>query len=284
MAARRSRPIGVGAVLVIVLIIAALAILKAQHHRFRAPLGSGCVVSGHRFRWQLYPSQASIAATIAGVAAQRAMPERAITIAYAAALQESYLEDLRYGDRDSVGVFQQRPSQGWGTRQQLLDPVYASTRFFMALAAIPHYERLRVYKAAQAVQHSADGSAYSQWVRQGADMAAGFSGRQPRTVSCWYGAGFRGRGQVTAASIQLRRTFGRLAISHAGDPLAHVRVRGPDMGWAVAAWLVSHAGQFKIRQVSYQGYQWTAAHGKKGWTARPPAHHAAGTGAVVTFG
>jgi len=282
VAARRSRSIGAGAVLVIAAIIAALAILKAQHHRFRVPLGSGCVVSGHRFRWQLYPSQASIAATIAGVAAQRAMPERAITIAYAAALQESYLEDVRYGDRDSVGVFQQRPSQGWGTRQQLLDPVYASTRFFKALAAIPHYERLRVYKAAQAVQRSADGSAYRQWVKQGADMAAGFSGRRPRTVSCWYGSGFRGRGQLSAASMQLRRTFGRLTISHAGDP--RVRVRGPDMGWAIAAWLVSHAGRFKIRQVSYQGYQWTAAHGKKGWTAGQQARHAAGTRAAVTFG
>jgi hypothetical protein len=284
VAARGSRPIGAGAVLVIVLIIGALAILKAQHHRFSAPEGSGCVVSGHRVRWQLYPSQASIAATIAGVAAQRAMPERAITIAYAAALQESYLEDLRYGDRDSVGVFQQRPSQGWGTRQQLLDPVYATTRFFMALAAIPHYERLHVYKAAQAVQRSADGSAYSQWVQQGADMAAGFSGRLPHTVSCWYGAGFHGRGQLNAASVELRRTFGRLAISHAGDPLAHVRVRGPEMGWAVATWLVSHASQFKIRQVSYQGYQWTAAHGKRGWTARPRAHHTAGTRTTVTFG
>jgi hypothetical protein len=248
------------------------------------PVGSGCVVSGHRFRWQLYPSQASIAATIAGVAAQRAMPERAITIAYAAALQESYLEDLSYGDRDSVGVFQQRPSQGWGTRRQLLDPVYASTRFFMALAAIPHYERLRVYKAAQAVQHSADGSAYIQWVRQGADMAAGFSGRRPRTVSCWYGAGFRGRGQVRAASIQLRRTFGPLTISQTADPLARVRVRGPEMGWAVATWLISHAGRFKIRQVSYQGYQWKAAHGKNGWTGRQQVHRAAGTGAAVTFG
>jgi len=284
VAARRSRSIGAGAVLVIAAIIAALAILKVQHHRFRVPLGSGCVVSGHRFRWQLYPSQASIAATIAGVAARRAMPERAITIAYAAALQESYLEDLRYGDRDSVGVFQQRPSQGWGTRHQLLDPVYATTRFFKALAAIPHYERLRVYKAAQAVQRSADGSAYSQWVKQGADMAASFSGRRPRAVSCWYGSGFRGRAQLSAASIQLRRAFGRLTISHAGDPRARVRVRGPDMGWAIAAWLVSHAGRFKIGLVSYQGYQWTAAQGKKGWTRSRQARHAAGARTAVTFG
>jgi hypothetical protein len=276
--------VGAGAVLVIVLIIAALAIFRAKHHLFQGPAGSGCVVSGGRFRWPLDTGQASIAATIAGVAAQRAMPERAVAIAYAAALQESYLEDLRYGDRDSVGIFQQRPSQGWGTRRQLLDPVYASTRFFAALAAIPHYERLRIDRAAQAVQRSADGLAYSQWVSQGADMAAGFSGRKPRAVWCWYGAGISGRGQLSAASTQLRRTFGRLTISHAGDPLARVRVRGPDLGWAVATWLVSHAGRFKIRQVSYQGYRWTAGHGTKGWIARPRTRHAAASAMGVTFG
>ena len=265
-------------------IIAALAVLKVNHHRFHAALGTGCMVGGSRLRWPLDPGQASIAATIAGVAAHRAMPERAVAIAYAAALQESYLEDLRYGDRDSVGVFQQRPSQGWGTRRQLLDPVYASTRFFIALAAIPHYERLRIDKAAQAVQHSSDGQAYGQWVPQGADMAAGFSGRRPRAVWCWYGTGFRGRGQLSAAGTQLRRAFGRLTISHAADPLARVRVRGPDMGWAVATWLVSHAARFNIKQVSYQGYQWTAAHGTKGWIAGPRARRAAAARMGVTFG
>ena len=266
------------------LIVAALAIFKAKHGRFQTQVGTGCVVRAGQFSWPLGTGQASIAATIAGVAAHRAMPERAVTIAYATALQESDLQDLRYGDRDSVGVFQQRPSQGWGTRHQLLDPVYATTRFFMALAAVPHYERLRIYKAAQAVQRSADGLAYSQYASQGADMAAGFSGRKPHAVWCWYGDGFKGNGKLAAAGAELTRTFGRLTITHTGDPLASARVRGPEMGWAVATWLVSHAGRFKIRQVSYQGYEWTAAHGTKGWIARPRTRHAAVPGMGVTFG
>jgi hypothetical protein len=267
-----------------VLIIAVLAIFKAKHVRFHAPLGSGCVADGGRVNWPLDTGQAGIAATIAGVATYRAMPVRAITIAYAAALQESDLQDLRYGDLDSVGVFQQRPSQGWGARRQLLDPVYASTRFFIALAAVPHYERLPIYKAAQAVQHSADGLAYSQYASQGAEMAVGFSGRRPHAVWCWYGAGITGRGQLTAASTQLKETFGGLKISHAGDPTASVRVRGPEVGWAVATWLVSHAGRFKIRHVSYAGYAWTAAHGNKGWIAKPREHHAIAARMAVTFG
>ncbi len=75
----------------------------------------------------LDPGQAAVAATIAGVAARHKLPRRAVIIAYAAALQESKMQNLDYGDRDSVGVFQQRPSQGWGPATDLEDPVYATT-------------------------------------------------------------------------------------------------------------------------------------------------------------
>ena len=255
----------------IVLILAALAISKIEHFNFPAPVSSGCLVHGTKFDVPLDAGQAGIAATIAGVATHHLLPERAVTIAYATALQESDLANLSYGDRDSVGVFQQRPSQGWGTRRQLLDPVYASTRFFTALAAVPHYLRLHVYQAAQAVQHSADGQAYSQYVPQGAAMADGFSGRLPHAVWCWYGAPIRGHNHLAGAESQLKRTFGHIAISHVGDPVARVHVRAVAAGWAVAAWLVSHAATFRLRRVTYDGYQWTSAHGRKGWTHTPRA-------------
>jgi len=267
-----------------VLIIAALAISKLKHVHFPGPVSSGCVAHGGRFPVTLDTGQAGIAATIAGVAAHRSMPVRAVTIAYATALQESKLQDLSYGDRDSVGVFQQRPSEGWGTRRQLLDPVYASTRFFAALAAVPRYQHLRIYQAAQAVQRSADGSAYDQYAPQGAAMAGGFSGHLPHDVWCWYPGGISGHANLSAAGTQLRRTFGRLSISHAGDPVAEVRVHGTDVGWAAAAWLVSHAGRFGIRHVSYQGYEWTAAHGRKGWTSQPKARHGPAARLGVAFG
>ena len=77
------------------------------------------------------------------------MPPRAVAIAYATALQESKLTNLHYGDRDSVGVFQQRPSEGWGTTKQIEDPVYATDRFFEALAAVRGYLRMPIYAAAQ---------------------------------------------------------------------------------------------------------------------------------------
>jgi hypothetical protein len=267
-----------------VVIVAALAISKALHVQFRVPGSSSCLVHDGKFDVPLDPGQAGIAATIAGVAAHRSMPVRAVTIAYAAALQESDLQNLPYGDRDSVGVFQQRPSAGWGRRRQLLNPVYASTRFFAALAAVPRYQRLPIYQAAQAVQHSADGRAYSQYAPQGAAMADGFSGLRPHAVWCWYSGPIRGRARLAAAQADLRGTFGRLAIRHVGDPLAKVGVRTDAAGWAVAAWLVSHADSLKLRRVAYQGYQWTAARGHKGWVAVPRPARQASAHRGVTFG
>jgi hypothetical protein len=265
------------------LVVAVLAISTARHFA-RSQLGSGCLVRGDGYDMPLTTGQAGIAATIAGVARHRSMPVRAVTIAYAAALQESDLTNLTYGDRDSVGVFQQRPSQGWGTRQQLLDPVYASSRFFGALAQVAGYRHLLVYQAAQAVQRSADGYAYSQYAVQGAQLAAGFSGSVARDVWCWYGAGVGRRAHLAAAGRELARTFGPLRLGHIGDPTMIVHVRRPAAGWAVATWLVSHAGDYGITAVRFGGYQWTAARGSKGWASFQARAHRRAAGRTVTFG
>jgi hypothetical protein len=134
----------------------------------------------------LTPGQAGIAAVIAGVASRRSLPARAVAIAYATALQESKLQNLHYGDLDSVGVFQQRPSQGWGTARQIEDPVYATDRFFDALVAVPQYLSLPIDVAAQDVQHSADGSAYAEWADEGTALAGAFTGADPHAVWCSY--------------------------------------------------------------------------------------------------
>ena len=90
------------------------------------------------------------------MAKRRGLPNHAVTVALAAALQESKLYNVNYGDRDSVGIFQQRPSQGWGTPAQLIDPAYAANAFYSHLEKIPTWRTLEVAKAAQLVQHSAD--------------------------------------------------------------------------------------------------------------------------------
>jgi cell wall-associated NlpC family hydrolase len=71
------------------------------------------------------------------------------------------MRNLRYGDRDSLGLFQQRPSQGWGTPDQILTPTYAATRFYQALVAMPNWQQLPLAEAADVVQRSAHPLAYA---------------------------------------------------------------------------------------------------------------------------
>ncbi|MGC5564792.1 C40 family peptidase [Streptomyces sp. FR-108] len=105
------------------------------------------------------PNAKTIQAT--GVAMN--IPARGQIVALATALQESGLRNLTYGDRDSLGLFQQRPSQGWGTANEILDPVHASTKFYEALEEVSGWQSLSVTQAAQAVQKSGFPEAYAKW-------------------------------------------------------------------------------------------------------------------------
>jgi len=98
------------------------------------------------------------------------MPERAVTIALATALQESALRNLDHGDRDSLGLFQQRPSQGWGSPAQVTDPNYSARIFYDRLLQVPDWEDQPVTVAAQTVQRSAFPSAYAKWEGLAADL------------------------------------------------------------------------------------------------------------------
>ncbi|GAA2523182.1 C40 family peptidase [Streptomyces longisporus] len=102
------------------------------------------------------------AKTIVATGIQLKIPARGQIIALATALQESALRNLDHGDRDSLGLFQQRPSQGWGTREQILDPVYASKKFYTALKSVKGWESMPVTVAAQKVQKSGFPDAYAK--------------------------------------------------------------------------------------------------------------------------
>lgn len=85
------------------------------------------------------------------------------TVALGVAMQESQLININYGDRDSLGLFQQRPSQGWGTRAQITDPRYASKKFYEGLKKIKGWENMPLTVAGQAVQRSGYPNAYAKW-------------------------------------------------------------------------------------------------------------------------
>jgi hypothetical protein len=111
------------------------------------------------------------ARTIAQVAWDRGLPERAVVIALATAMQESHLRNLGHGDRDSLGLFQQRPSQGWGTPEQVQDPVYAAGKFYDHLVQVPGWEEMRLTDAAQLVQRSAYGEYYQKHEGMAVELA-----------------------------------------------------------------------------------------------------------------
>ncbi len=118
------------------------------------------------------------AATIIGVAREMGAPPRAWLIALATAMQESTLRNINYGDRDSLGLFQQRPSQGWGSPAEVTDPIYATRIFIERLLEVGGWEDMPVTVAAQTVQRSAFPDAYAKWeglaaelVKQLADVA-----------------------------------------------------------------------------------------------------------------
>lgn len=234
--------------------------------------------------------QAADAATVADVAVYDHLPSQALAIAYATAIQESKLENPSYGTSDSVGIFQQRPSQGWGSASELENPVYATQAFFVtgpsALTKIRGYASMSVSQAAQEVQRSADGSAYQQWAAEGQALAADYT-TTPGAVTCWYNPatpnGSQGAGQGATATLNLSEAAAKLEGTF-GSPRADGVVTGVTLassgkseifdvttagGWAVANWLVTNASSFGITKVTYDGYQWNASLTETSWQRVP---------------
>ncbi len=104
------------------------------------------------------------------------LPERAAVVSIATSLQESKLENLGHlGDRndhDSLGLFQQRPSSGWGSPEQITDPEYSTLAFLKGLKQVDGWQDMPLTQAAQTVQVSAYPDAYAQWEQQAADLVA----------------------------------------------------------------------------------------------------------------
>lgn len=221
--------------------------------------GGGAVVAAEG---EYSAEQMTIARTIVNTTAHRRLPRRATVLAVATALVESGLRNLDHGDRDSLGVFQQRPSQGWGARAQLLDPVYATNAFLDRLVSIPSWQRLPDGVAEQLVQRSGFPGRYAPQHRAASAIVAKFWRAPERDAA---------RGGVArvsiisacpdheASDIPLEKTklpadytlpldpVQRAAVSYALSKLGRPYVwgaKGPDAfdcsGLMMAAW--AHAG------------------------------------------
>jgi hypothetical protein len=120
------------------------------------------------------PAQQSNATTIVQQALHKGMGVRSAVIAVATSMQESQLQNINYGDQDSLGLFQQRPSMGWGTAQQITTPSYAADAFLTALqqqqASNPGWAHQPLWATAQAVQKSGFPFAYAKWETQACQL------------------------------------------------------------------------------------------------------------------
>ncbi|ASW57934.1 hypothetical protein [Plantactinospora sp. KBS50] len=129
---------------------------------------------GPQSRVNLTSEQTDNARTIVRTARRMNLPDRAAVIGVATSLQESKLDNLGHlgaaNDHDSLGLFQQRPSAGWGSPDQVTDPQYAAMAFFNGLRNVPDWQNLPLTDAAQRVQVSAFPFAYAQWEQQAADI------------------------------------------------------------------------------------------------------------------
>jgi hypothetical protein len=224
-----------------------------------ASLIQRCEFRGASTTYELSPEQTGNAATIAAVASRRGLPKRATTVALAAALQESKLIALDYGDRDSVGLFQQRPSQGWGPRSSLIDPVYASNKFFTALIRNPDWQQLSIADAAQAVQRSADGSAYAAWEPQARVMSETLNS-DPYSLTCYlhrYSTPVDSpSSRKSALAHDLKHVFGitnSLQLESSGLSVEASGTKNAQL----ATWLISHADQYGIARVDANQHFWS---------------------------
>lgn len=236
--------------------------------------------------WTLDPEQAQNAAVIAAVAVRRALPAHAVTVALATALQESTLRNLDYGDRDSLGLFQQRPSQGWGTEAEVTDPVYAAGIFYDRLVEVEGWETIPVTEAAQAVQRSAFADAYADHEGGARAFASALTGWSTANLTCRLPV-------VTAADAAPAQTMtarlGRdLGLSAAPQQAGVYAIdarplttadQADRIGWAVGQWAVAVANEVGVTSVQVDDLMWVR--GQDGW-APAPAPLAAGFVQVTT--
>jgi hypothetical protein len=193
--------------------------------------------------------QAANATTIAAIGKRLSMPDHAVTIALAAAFQESGLHNLDHGDLDSLGLFQQRPSQGWGTPAQIMSPRYAATAFYRRLMLVEGWQGLSVAAAAQGVQRSAAPNAYADWEQEARTLAIAMTGEAPAGLAC-----------RVAVAKSVKTDPGYVAAMTSEVGITDLRtVTSPARAWTAATWLVGHSAQYRIHSVSYADQSWTGA-------------------------
>ncbi|MFG3339474.1 hypothetical protein [Glycomyces sp. NPDC048151] len=268
-------------------LLAALTACTEEAREALRPSKTGCYL-GSGAEVHLSAEQASNAATIAAVGMREGMDEHAVAVAITTAMQESELINVNFGHDDSLGLFQQRPSMGWGSEEELMDPVYASFKFYEKLQRTDGWEDMRLGDAAQAVQISAYPELYRQWESDAEVIADVFAGGEEAGLACVSGS-LSERAADPAVLADAYAYHWGTEVSEVDDARLVIETGGAAEGWNRAAWAVARAYDHDVASVSFNGMVWTP--GEEQW-AEPDAETdgeaqvvevADSTAVIVTF-
>lgn len=254
------------AVLALALVAGAIYAIVAILQRSETLVSERCLAVIGSESYELATDQAANASLITAISVQRGLPPRAASIALATAMQESKLRNINYGDDagpDSRGLFQQRPSQGWGTEAQIMDPVYATNAFYNGLIKIPGYETMEITQAAQQVQRSAFPRAYAQHENMGRAFASALTGHSESALTCELRMP-EAAGDPAAVVEELTAAYGPQPATVQGRSV-QLDITGTQ-AWAVAHWAVANAKSLSITQVDVGGQTWNREK-RDGWIA-----------------
>ena len=270
-ARRRGRGAGwLALVLIAAVTVAAVVFVPRLWERYGDEYfaSSRCTVTvGDRTDSKTAEQANNIAIIVAG-SMRWGLPARAATIAVATAIQESTLRNIDYGDRDSIGLFQQRPSQGWGEVDEILDPYYATDRFYEALVKVSGWQGMEITDAAQAVQRSGFPEAYADHEEEGRLWASALTGNGG-AVTCDLDAADQAT-TTSAFSDRIQADFGddAFAVSAvgvagtegAGSDTA-LQVAGADSAWnrALEQWAIAVAAYEDVTVSTGPGGTWVRA-------------------------
>jgi hypothetical protein len=257
--------IGSFAVILVLVVGTVLVVRRLGTDLQPLPLGRACQVTAAGGTVELDTDQMANAATIAAVGIRRRLPDQALVVALATAFQESKLRNLAGGDRDSIGLFQQRPSQGWGSAKEIRDPRYSAGRFYSALIKVRDWQEMRVTEAAQRVQRSAYPEAYQKWSDEATVLVEALAGQAGGAVACGKigQPTMRGIDAVQALGVGLRLDWGDVPTVSASEVVGLVvAAANQRAGWQYAHWLVAHSTEKNVQRVQFGGHEWTADRGQ----------------------
>src|SRR5215218_1638108 len=256
MASARARTAGclvIALVLLIAIGVGGFLFLRSRGLTGPAPGQQRCVASANERSVSIDLEQAQYASIIVGLSVKRGLPPRAASIAMATVYQETGIRNLDYGDSDSVGLFQQRPSQGWGTRKQLLDPYYATDKFYDALVKIDDWETADITTVAQRIQNSSYPDAYRDHEADARVLASALTGHSTAGFTCLERAGRSGKPSALVSSIE--KTFGAVS-DKTKDKVVGISARSGALAWAYAGHALANADRYGVVGVKVDGRQW----------------------------